>query len=113
MWDSESNWQRGGQDCALPFQTAHFLDGFPTADRRFHFKGDWKRFGGRWHEVPVLPAPFDVIARARRFRLCAAPPRGFLNSTFSETPSSIARERRPTALLHPDDCAALGVVGGA
>ena len=115
MWDAETNWRRGGQDCALPFQTAHFLDGFPTSDRRFHFKGDWKRFGGRWQEMPVLPDHFDVIDRAtpeRPFRLVAAPARGFLNSTFSETPSSIARERRPTALLHPDDCAALGLADG-
>ena len=45
-------------------------------------------------------------------RLVAAPARTFLNSTFTETPSSLKRERRPTAFLHPDDCAALGVVEG-
>jgi anaerobic selenocysteine-containing dehydrogenase len=33
-------------------------------------------------------------------------------STFSETPTSRARERRPTALLHPADCASLGVAEG-
>ena len=43
------------------------------------------------------------------FRLVAAPARTFLNSTFTETPSSLQRERRPTAFLHPEDCAALGV----
>jgi anaerobic selenocysteine-containing dehydrogenase len=56
-----------------------------------------------------------VIDRAtpeRPFRLVAAPARTFLNSTFSETPSSLVRERRPTALLHPDDCKALGVADG-
>ena len=42
----------------------------------------------------------------------AAPARTFLNSSFTETPSSLRRERRPTALLHPEDCAALGVVDG-
>ena len=41
----------------------------------------------------------------------AAPARTFLNSTFSETPS-LARERRPTALMNPDDCAALGIGDG-
>jgi len=115
MWDAETNWRRGGQDFALPFQTAHFLDGFPTADGRFHFKADWGRFGGRSHEMPVLPDHFDVIDAAtpdRPFRLVAAPARTFLNSTFTETPSSQERERRPTALLHPDDCAALGVADG-
>lgn len=115
MWDAETNWRSGGQDFVLPFQTAHFLDGFPTADKRFHFKGDWQRSGGRWREMPILPDHFDVIDAAtadRPFRLVAAPARTFLNSTFTETPSSQQRERRPTALLHPDDCEALGVADG-
>ncbi len=30
MWDAETNWRRGGQDFAPAFETAHFLDGFPT-----------------------------------------------------------------------------------
>src|SRR5260370_496711 len=38
MWDAETNWRQGWQDFAPPFETAHFLDGFPTPDRRFHFK---------------------------------------------------------------------------
>jgi len=116
MWDAETNWKRGGQDFALPFETAHFLDGFPTPDRRFHFKPDWTRFGGRGALMPALPDHFAVTDEAtdeKPFRLVAAPARTFLNSTFTETPSSLAREKRPTALLHPDDCAALGVTTGA
>ena len=112
MWDAETNWRRGGQDHVLPFEKTHFLDGFETPDRKFHFKPDWSRFGGRWREMPALPDHFDVIDDAtpdRPFRLVAAPARTFLNSTFTETPGSLRRERRPTALLHPDDCAALGV----
>jgi anaerobic selenocysteine-containing dehydrogenase len=115
LWDAETNYRRGGQDMALPFETAHFLDGFETADRKFHFKADWKRFGGRWQEMPVLPDHFDVIDRAtpeKPFRLVAPPARTFLNSTFTETPGSRARERRPRARMHPDDCAALGVRAG-
>jgi anaerobic selenocysteine-containing dehydrogenase len=116
MWDAETNWKQGGQDFALPFETAHFLDGFPTPDRRFHFKPDWARFGGRGALMPALPDHFAVTDEAtdeKPFRLVAAPARTFLNSTFTETPSSLAREKRPTALLHPDDCAALGVTAGA
>jgi anaerobic selenocysteine-containing dehydrogenase len=115
MWDAETNWRRGGQDFAPAFETAHFLDGFPTPDGRFHFKPDWARFGGRGAEMPTLPDHFAVIDEAtpeKPFRLVAAPARTFLNSTFTETPSSLAREKRPTALLHPDDCAALGAVAG-
>jgi len=116
LWDAGKNVERGGQDCAPPFETMHFLDGFPTTDGKFHFRADWNRFGGRWQDMPVLPDHFDVIDRAtadKPFRLVAAPARTFLNSTFTETPSSVKRERRPTALLHPADCAALDIVDGA
>jgi anaerobic selenocysteine-containing dehydrogenase len=115
LWDAETNWQRGGQDCALPFETAHFLDGFATPDRRFHFKPDWVRWDARGREMPTLPDHFDVIdgpTPEKPFRLVAAPARGFLNSTFTETPSSLHRERQPTALLHPEDCRALGLLAG-
>ena len=65
--------------------------------------------------MPRLPDHFDVIDRAtaeKPFRLVAAPARTFLNSTFTETPGSLARERRPTALMNPEDCTALGVGEG-
>ncbi len=115
MWDAETNLRAGGQDFAPPFETAHYLDGFPTPDRRFHFRPDWARWGARGAQMPTLPDHFDVFdnpTAEKPFRLVAAPARTFLNSTFSETPSSRARERRPTALLHPEDCAALGVTEG-
>ncbi len=112
MWDAQTNVDRGGQDMAYPFEKMHFLDGFDTADRKFHFHGDWQRFGGRWQEMPALPdhlAVTDESTTEKPFRLVAAPARTFLNSSFTETPSSLKRERRPTALIHPEDCAALGV----
>jgi anaerobic selenocysteine-containing dehydrogenase len=115
MWDAQTNLERGGQDFAAPFERMHFLDGFDTPDRRFHFRPDWKRFGGRWQEMPVLPDHQDVIDRAtdgKPFRLVAAPARTFLNSTFTETPSSVKREKRPTALMHAADCASLGIADG-
>jgi anaerobic selenocysteine-containing dehydrogenase len=115
LWDVATNIANGGQDLALPFEKMHFLDGFDTADGKFHFRGDWQRFGGRWRDMPVLPDHFDVIdnaSPATPFRLVAAPARTFLNSTFTETPGSLKREVRPTALVHADDCAALGVAEG-
>ena len=115
MWDAKKNHDAGGEDRVLPFESSHFLDGFGTADRKFHFKGDWKKFGGRWQEMPVLPDHLDVIDNAtdaKPYRLIAAPARTFLNSTFTETPGSLAREKRPTALINPEDCSALGVKEG-
>ncbi|MFN0164077.1 MAG: molybdopterin oxidoreductase family protein [Burkholderiales bacterium] len=112
MWDVATNIARGGQDMALPFEKMHFHDGFDTADGKFHFRGDWQRFGGRWQDMPVLPDHFDVIDNATPatpYRLVAAPARTFLNSTFTETPGSLKREVRPTVLIHPDECATLGI----
>ncbi len=115
MWDAATNHERGGQDFTYPFEKMHFLDGFPTSDRKFHFRPDWKPFGGRWQEMPDLPDHMDVIDNAtpeKPFRLVAAPARTFLNSSFTETPSSVKREQRPTALIHPDACVELGVTEG-
>jgi anaerobic selenocysteine-containing dehydrogenase len=46
------------------------------------------------------------------FRLATSPARGFLNSTFTETPTSLNREQRPTVMINPDDAATLGVADG-
>ena len=47
------------------------------------------------------------------FRLATSPARNFLNSTFTETPTSQAREGRPQVLIHPDAARALGIGDGA
>ncbi len=48
--------------------------------------------------IPSLPDHWEVIEEAdseHPFRLATSPARGFLNSSFTETPTSLARERRP------------------
>jgi len=115
MWDAETNWQRGGQDFHLGFETSHFLDGFAWPDKKFRFKPEWKAHGPRGAEMPALPDHFDVIDNAtadKPFRLVAAPARTFLNSTFTETASSQKREVRPTALMNPEDCASMAILDG-
>ena len=65
--------------------------------------------------MPALPDHFDVIDNAsadKPYRLVAAPARTFLNSTFTETPGSLQREKQPTALIHPQVCAELGLADG-
>jgi anaerobic selenocysteine-containing dehydrogenase len=42
----------------------------------------------------------------------AAPARNFLNTTFTETPGSKERERRPEAMIHPAACQRLGIAAG-
>jgi len=115
MMDSQANASAGGEDCRLDWNAMHFIDGFPTADRRFHFKADWQRFGGRWREMPVLPDHFNVndpTTPDKPYRLVTAPARTFLNSTFTETPGSRNREGEPTLNIAPETCAALGISKG-
>jgi anaerobic selenocysteine-containing dehydrogenase len=102
-------------DMALPFETAHFLDGFGHADKKFHFKPDWASLGPHAVGLPALPDHAEVIDAAtdeRPFRMVAAPSRSFLNTTFNNTPASVAREGRPSVLIHPADLAALGAAQG-
>jgi anaerobic selenocysteine-containing dehydrogenase len=46
------------------------------------------------------------------FRLATSPARGFLNSSFNETPGSQKREGVPSVFIHPEDAAGLGIVEG-
>ena len=102
-------------DCAAPFEEAHFLNGFATPDKRFHFAPDWRRVGANIAPMLTYPDHVDNIDKAdeeKPFRLVAAPARNFLNSSFNETPTSIKREGRPKVQMHPDDIAELGLTDG-
>jgi len=104
------------------FRRAHFLDGFGYPDGKFRFRPDWTAIAaandgpmGPWENLPALPDQWDVTEAATAaapFRLVTAPARSFLNSTFNETPSSRAKEGRPTVMIHPDDAAPLGIGEG-
>jgi anaerobic selenocysteine-containing dehydrogenase len=102
-------------DCQPEFRTAHHLDGFPNPIGRFRFAPDWASLGPAGGRMPRLPDHFEVIDRAgdeHPYRLVTAPSRQFLNTSFTETPTSQAREGRPTAKLHPDVCTELGLTEG-
>ena len=99
-------------DCALPFEEAHFLNGFATPDRKFHFCPDWSRVGPNHASMPRFPDHQDInnaCTPELPYRLVAAPARNFLNTSFTEMPSSRAAEKRPTAMLHPDTAGQLGI----
>ncbi|HZT88999.1 MAG TPA: molybdopterin-dependent oxidoreductase, partial [Stellaceae bacterium] len=102
-------------DCARGFETDHFLDGFGHADGKFHFRADWRAIGPGHAALGAFPDHVPVIDDAdpeRPFRMVPAPSRSFLNTSFNNTPSGIAREGRPTALIHPTTLAALGIADG-
>ena len=107
-------------DCDPPFETAHFLDGFGHLDKKFHFRANWRSMRGPMRErdlgpLPEFPDHISIIDDGdddRPFRLVAAPSRSFLNTSFNNTPSGIAREGRPSALIHPEALARLGLADG-
>ncbi|HEY4161415.1 MAG TPA: molybdopterin dinucleotide binding domain-containing protein, partial [Dongiaceae bacterium] len=102
-------------DCMPKFETTHFLDGFGHADGKFHFRADWRSLGADTaglSEFPDFSPVIDAATDELPFRLVAAPARQFLNSTFTETPTSRQREKRPTLLLHPADAGKLGIGNG-
>src|SRR5712671_6057821 len=102
-------------DCWPGFETGHFLDGFGHRDGKFHFRADWAALGAEQRGLPAFPDHVAVIDDgdpARPFRLVPAPSRSFLNTSFNNLASGIAREGRPTALVHPRALAALGIAEG-
>ena len=107
-------------DCDPSFETAHFLDGFGHLDKKFHFRANWRSMRGPMHERELAPLPefpdhvaiIDDGDDERPFRMVPAPSRSFLNTSFNNTPSGVAREGRPSVLVHPEALAMLGVADG-
>ncbi len=122
-WGTLDNLERNRWiDCQPSFETAHYIDGFAWPDKKFRFKPDWPNvpFRSPYHsgpvdEMPGLPDHWSVIETTDAtypFRLATSPARNFLNSTFNETPTSLAQERRPTVMIHPADAATLAIGDG-
>lgn len=114
-------------DVQPDFDTAHYLKGFGHADGKFRFRPQWEwgpspnkpprsvGLMGPWQRLPEFPDHVDLIEVAdaeHPFRLATSPARSFLNSSFTETPSSRTREGRPELLVHPDDAKDLGIAEG-
>jgi anaerobic selenocysteine-containing dehydrogenase len=108
-------WRDNWIDCAVPFEEAHYLNGFGHADGKFHFRHGWDELlSGK-----VNCSPFadhlditDPTTAKQYWRLVTAPARHFLNSTFTEAPFSLRLEKQPDLMLHPKDCLALGLADG-
>ncbi len=109
-------------DCQPDFDTAHYVGGFAWPDGKFRFKPDWPTvpFRSPWlagpvGAIPSLPDHWEVIEEVdteHPFRLATSPARNFLNSTFTETPTSRVKQGRPEVMIHPLDADALGISGG-
>ncbi len=109
-------------DCQPDFNTSHYINGFGHDDGKFHFKVDWQALAGRapvppdgMESMPALPDHWDSIDNASAempFRLVTPPARSFLNTTFTETPTSRARESGPRLKIHPEDAVMIGLGDG-
>ncbi|MBJ6131921.1 molybdopterin oxidoreductase family protein [Ochrobactrum sp. Q0168] len=110
-----------------PFEEAHYINGFKWPDGKFRFRPDWTGspapdrppevmgLQGEFQSIPEFPDYWEVIEVAdveHPFRLATSPAHNFLNSTFAETQTSMAKEIRPELLIHPDDAAELGIADG-
>ncbi|MFV0800913.1 molybdopterin oxidoreductase family protein [Brucella sp. MAB-22] len=114
-------------DLQPPFEEAHYINGFKWPDGKFRFRPDWTGspspnkppevmgLQGPFQSIPEFPDHWEVIETAdaeHPFRMTTSPAHNFLNSTFAETPTSLAKEIRPELLIHPDDAAELGIENG-
>jgi len=102
-------------DMAKPFETSQFLDGFDTPDKKFHFSPDWSRVGPNHQKMPKMPDHWEITDSSSvdyPYRLVAAPARQFLNTTFTETASSVKREGRPELMIHSEDLISLSLSDG-
>lgn len=91
--------------------------GFPTPSGRCEFWSDRLARQGLDPLPDHLP-PYESIeadpALAARYPLAliSPPARNFLNSSFANVPSLVAREREPSCEIHPDDAAARRIAEG-
>ena len=114
-------------DLQPPFEDAHYINGFKWPDGKFRFRPDWTGspspnkppevmgLQGDFQSIPEFPDYWEVIETAdaeHPFRMTTSPAHNFLNSTFAETLTSLAKEIRPELLIHPDDAAELGIENG-
>lgn len=113
----------GFVDRGRPDAQARFADGFAWPDKRFRFAPNWPGTaalrGYQWVCDPAEMPRFadhwaitEAIDAEHPFRLATSPARGFLNSTFNETPGSQRREGAPSVFIHPQDAADCGIADG-
>ena len=103
---------------------ARFADGFAWPDKRFRFAPDWQavadKKGYLWAcdpaDMPRFADHWAITEEAddeHPFRLATSPARGFLNSSFNETPGSQKREGPPSVFIHPVEAERLGIEDGS
>lgn len=97
-----------------------FIDGFAWPDKKFRFKPIWADLLKKkklqqnidFAKMPKFADYFNINELADNehpFRLATSPARSYLNSSFTETPTSQKREGEPSLLIHPEDARKLNI----
>lgn len=113
----------GFVDKERPDDVARFANGFAWPDGRFRFAPDWQavadRKGYRWSCDPAIMPRFadhwainEPTDDEHPFKLATSPARGFLNTSFNQTPGSLRREGEPSVFVNIEDAVRLGIVEG-
>ncbi len=118
--DSRKILKTGWHDCMPSFDIAHHLNGWPTPNKKFRFRGVWKntrenKDQKKLPEIPDFPDHFEVIESPdieHPFRLITAPAHNFLNTSFTETQTSTSKENQPEIILTKADAESLNVKQG-
>ncbi|MFT5445652.1 MAG: anaerobic selenocysteine-containing dehydrogenase [Gammaproteobacteria bacterium] len=98
------------------FGQGDYTGPFPNDSGRFRFRPDWNSLGPFADGMPAVPDHWTSIEQASEahpLRLITPPARMFLNSSFTQSPSSRAHEKEPAVVVHPQDALRFGVVDGA
>ncbi len=106
----------GTVDVANRIPAGEDFAGFPTPEGKYRFKPDWAALGPYSAGMPAVASHWENYEAATDqtpFRLITPPARQFLNTSFSETAGSQAREGKPVLLMHPADAARLGAAEAA
>ncbi len=101
-------------DCAVGVDM-QFTEGFDWPDGKFRFKADWSAVGSDHAGMPSWPGHWDVTIKTsedRPYRLTTPPARYFLNSSFTQSPCALKKERRPLVTVHPLDAQKANISSG-
>lgn len=101
-------------DCAAGVDM-QFAEGFDWPDGKFRLKADWSAVGADHAGMPAWPGHWDVTLKTskdRPYRLTTPPARYFLNSSFTQSPCALKKERRPVVTIHPLDAQKANISSG-
>ncbi len=100
-----------------------FVNGFAWPDKKYRFAPKWEDLKNLKSleqniDFEKMPKFADYVANNEKsdkqhpFRLATSPARSFLNSSFTETKTSLKREGEPKILIHPQDAKKLNIKNG-